>query len=145
MNTEIALRDKRHLLTDIAVQPPKEAQYGYESALWATGVKVLAFAEFGSYQGNWWAHVEFPNGERYFIEGSYGSCSGCDSFQAEFSDWNAVEKPDYLHRLRDFGLDYLMDCMTQEQAQVEAARNIDWDLEAQQMVDWVKEEGDKWK
>jgi len=56
---------------------------GYSKALEAAGCKVLDFQEFGSYQGDWLAFVEY-NGERGIVEGSYGSCSGCDSFLAEF-------------------------------------------------------------
>lgn len=53
---------------------------GYTEALEATGAKVKEYKEFGSYQGTWIAIIE----DGRFIEGSYGSCSGCDSFQAEF-------------------------------------------------------------
>lgn len=56
---------------------------GYEKALEKAGCKILDFKEFGSYQGTWLAFVEY-NGEKGIVEGSYGSCSGCDSFQAEF-------------------------------------------------------------
>lgn len=137
MNTEIALRDKRHLLrSDLAVKPP-EGSYGYESALAAAGVTVLAYEQFGSYQGDWWAHIEFPNKERYFVTGSYGSCSGCDAFEAEFGWKTSEEDPDYLHKLRDFGRDYLLDCMTFEQAVSKAGENSAWDTDADAMVEWV--------
>ena len=56
---------------------------GYEDALEKAGCKILDFKEFGSYQGTWLAFVEY-NGEKGIVEGSYGSCSGCDAFQAEF-------------------------------------------------------------
>lgn len=56
---------------------------GYSEALEKAGCKILDFQEFGSYQGTWLAFVEY-NGEKGIVEGSYGSCSGCDSFQAEF-------------------------------------------------------------
>lgn len=56
---------------------------GYSEALEKAGCKILDFNEFGSYQGTWLAFVEY-NGEKGIVEGSYGSCSGCDSFQAEF-------------------------------------------------------------
>ena len=53
---------------------------GYSEALEANGVTVKEMKEFGSYQGTWIAILE----DGRFVEGSYGSCSGCDSFQAEF-------------------------------------------------------------
>jgi len=56
---------------------------GYSEALEKAGCKILAFEEFGSYQGTWLAFVEY-NGQKGIVEGSYGSCSGCDAFQAEF-------------------------------------------------------------
>ncbi len=56
---------------------------GYSEALEKAGCKILAFEEFGSYQGTWLAFVEH-NGQKGIVEGSYGSCSGCDAFQAEF-------------------------------------------------------------
>jgi hypothetical protein len=55
----------------------------YSQALEAAGAKVIEYEEFGSYQGTWMALVEL-NGERVIIEGSYGSCSGCDAYEAEF-------------------------------------------------------------
>jgi hypothetical protein len=57
---------------------------GYEKSLEKAGAKIIAFKEFGSYQGTWLAFVEY-NGEKGIVEGSYGSCSGCDSFKAEFN------------------------------------------------------------
>lgn len=144
---EIALRDKSHLLSaDIAVKPPESSGGGYEDSLWATGVKVLAFSEFGDYQGTWWARIEFPNGEKYFVKDHFGSCSVCDSFQAEFDGryvddtWtSAKDMPDYLHKLRDFGRQFLADCRTTEQALAEAAENSSWDMEAETVVAWIKE------
>jgi hypothetical protein len=53
---------------------------GYQSALEANDVTVKEFKEFGSYQGTWIAILE----DGRFVEGSYGSCSGCDAFQGEF-------------------------------------------------------------
>lgn len=136
---EIALRDKSHLIADVAHQPPPDA-YGYEASLWATGVKVLGYEKFGSYQGDWWAHIEFPNHERYFVHSYYGSCSGCDAFEGEFM-YGGDDEPDYLHRLKDFGREYLTDCMTLEQAVVTAGEHSSWDMEADTVVAWVKEMG----
>lgn len=78
---------------------------GYQEALEAAGAEVILFQEFGSYQGTWLAKVNY-HGETGWIEGSYGSCSGCDAFEAEF-DWNDKDKPDYQKRLAEFGESYL--------------------------------------
>ena len=107
---------------------------GYSEALTAAGCNVLDFQEFGSYQGDWLAFVEYK-GEKGIVTGCYGSCSGCDSFQAEFdygsdnefytengkfyksfyadpeeevteSEYNE-SKEKYNKRLADFGQSYL--------------------------------------
>ncbi len=64
---------------------------GYQEALEKAGAKVLAFEAFGSYQGTWLAIVE-RDGEIGIVEGSYGSCSGCDAFQSEFDYSSAPEE-----------------------------------------------------
>lgn len=79
--------------------------YGYEGALQAAGCEVLDFKEFGSYQGEWLACVKI-NGDIGVVEGWYGSCSGCDAFEAEFG-WSDREAPDYEERLKSFGEGYL--------------------------------------
>ncbi len=105
----------------------------YSLCLEKAGCEIIAFQEFGSWQGEWLAFVEL-NGEKGIVAGSYGSCSGCDAFQAEFgwsdapteaegkyyrsgSTWDeeaectkeefdaAVIK--YEQRLADFGKNYL--------------------------------------
>lgn len=107
----------------------------YKAALVAAGADVMAFEEFGSYQGDWWAAVMY-RGEMGFVRGSYGSCSGCDSFQAEFT--SAYEDtPGYNERLAKFGESYLDVLYTQEQAIKEAGRNSEWDSEADLMVAFV--------
>lgn len=55
---------------------------GYLEAMEAAGATVHEFKEFGSYQGTWLALVTY-NGNTGWIEDSYGSCSGCDAFEAE--------------------------------------------------------------
>ncbi len=77
----------------------------YDSALAAAGADVLDFVEFGSYQGEWLALIRV-GGVLGVAEGSYGSCSVCDSFQSEFG-WNDEEADDYQERLADFGNGYL--------------------------------------
>lgn len=128
----------------------------YEQALEAAGAKVCAFESFGSYSGDWWALVEF-NGARGWVNGYFGSCSGCDSFEAEFGyadekcsehTFNSKSPKDceacadaaqkYAQRLKDFGADYLGNILTQSEAEAEASKNLEWDGDAQAMLDWIK-------
>jgi hypothetical protein len=55
----------------------------YSAAMEAAGAVILAGRTFGSYQGDWINLIHYEGGLRAVI-GSYGSCSGCDSFEAEF-------------------------------------------------------------
>lgn len=127
---------------------------GYRETLEAAGAEVLEFEEFGSYQGDWWAKV-FYQGESGWVQGSYGSCRGCDAFEAEFG-WADADcaahryahekecpacqeaQQKYNERLADFGRGYLDGLLTQEMAEAEAARSSDWDIDAQKMLDWLK-------
>ena len=140
LKQEVALRDWRHLVATDVAAPVPEGSYGYEAALWAAGVKVLAFREFGSYQGEWWAKVEFPSGQIGWVSGEYGSCSGCDAFEGEFG-YADSDTPNYLHRLRDFGREYLSNVSTFEQAVASASENLSWDHDAEEMVAWIQEQG----
>ena len=144
---EITLADKSHLLPDIACPYPPGEDDGYVRALWACGLKVVSSFRTKDYQGTWWALVEFPNGERYFVRDEFGSCSVCDPYLSEFERWTSPEtgeyedfqeRPDYLHRLAAFGRQYVANCMTESQALEEASKNIDWDMDAQESVDWIK-------
>ena len=108
----------------------------YQESLEAAGAIVLIFDSFGSYQGDWWAKVEY-NGRIGWVNGSYGSCSGCDAFEAEFG-WNDDEQPDYQERLADFGRSYLDNLYTQEEAEKESSKYLDWDMDAQEMLDFIK-------
>lgn len=77
----------------------------YSEALVAAGCEVLDFKTTGSYQGEWYALVSYE-GEIGLVEGSYGSCSYCDAFEAEFN-YGDTETEDYQERLADFGKTYL--------------------------------------
>jgi hypothetical protein len=120
--------------------------YGYSTALEAAGANVIASESFGSYQGDWFAKVEFE-GRTFWIHGSYGSCSGCDAFCAEFdfdgSDNGceehqydkqencaacAAHHEDYLRRLANFGIAYLQSG-DMSQAEAEKAALEHWDDE----------------
>lgn len=129
----------------------------YQQAMEAAGAYVADFEEFGSYQGDWWAKVEF-NGRTGFVRGYFGSCTGCDAFQGEFGyheercDEHRWKRPEefadcpsckskaasYQERLAAFGAEYLEDIQSAETAVMNASRNLDWDSDARAMVDWIK-------
>ena len=104
----------------------------YKLALEAAGVTVNDFQEFGSYQGAWVAHVTY-GGEKGFIVGSYGSCSGCDAFESEFG-YSDDTKEDYQDRLADFGRGYLP-IVTAEVAL--SNFNPEWGQDEQEATDWI--------
>ena len=99
---------------------------GYRDALEAAGLDVIDFRRFGSYQGVWIAIIS--NGmSLHAIRGHYGSCSGCDSWEAYESDtycWSKYDKDHnsaecedcqyYDTRLVEFGQRYVDDMETIE-------------------------------
>ena len=126
----------------------------YQQALEAAGAEVLLFQSFGSYQGDWWAKVNFNN-ETLWVHGTYGSCSGCDAFQSEFyadeefCDIHYFETsatcPDCLKRkeiyntkLAAFGQTYLNNyTYTQDEAENATKENLDWDSEAPEVYNFI--------
>lgn len=118
---------------------------GYKEALEFAGAKVLAFEEFGSYQGDWLAKVQY-RGDTFWLRDYYGSCSGCDAFQADvgwepWDDDNAEEKAAYAAKVKAFGERMLepQERLTFDQALAKASENVGWDSGAEQMVRWVKD------
>lgn len=106
---------------------------GYKSALIAAGCDVHAMLQAGSYQGVWLAKVTTPDGSEGWVYGYYGSCSGCDAFEAEFGfdlhceahgrdTWRnetitfepgCAECEDHRKRLEMFGTRYITDAATE--------------------------------
>lgn len=130
----------------------------YQEAMQAAGAEVHEFNEFGSYQGDWWAKVTY-NGQTGWVTGSYGSCSPCDAFEGEFGYTNHnCNGDDYYSpfygddKFRDgcetcqslkerfikFGQEYLECIMSQDKAEAEASENLEWDMDAQEMVDFLR-------
>ena len=127
----------------------------YEAALKAAGMKVLRFENFGSYQGDWYAEVLY-DGEHGFIHGSFGSCSSCDSFEAEFGhvdtecDYHQrnyksageycaecqLKRNEYNDRLADFGRGYLP-VLSLEQVLEPVRQNLSWDSDAENVLRWL--------
>lgn len=129
---------------------------GYKLALEAAGAIVHHYEEFGSYQGDWLALVEYQE-QVGWIHGCYGSCSGCDAFEAEFG-WSQEEfcsehrygeegrddcedckiaSEKYHKRLVDFGKHYLEDLKSQKEIEKATKQNWDWDMDAVEMYKWV--------
>jgi hypothetical protein len=131
----------------------------YDEALEAAGATVYAFEQFGSYQGDWWAKVMYE-GETGFVHGSYGSCSGCDSLLAEFDfEEHGCEGEKYYSCLYDgfrenceicqtikkrwieFGKEYLScGLYTKTEALKLASENLEWDAEAEKMIEWLQKQ-----
>jgi hypothetical protein len=79
----------------------------YKSCLEAAGATVHDFTTIGDYQGTWYALVSY-GGVTGIASGSYGSCSGCDSYDAECErHWN--EEGDGKDWQANFGRGYLDD------------------------------------
>lgn len=125
---------------------------GYKAALEVCGAKILEYKEFGSYQGDWYAILIY-NEKTLLIGGGYGSCSGCDSFQSDFSGDNVIQSyeeafpeelkaEDYdvgykLDDLKKFGLKYLNDPLNIEDIIKEKTNDLVWDNEAQEIINWI--------
>lgn len=72
----------------------------YEVIAWANDQRIIYYAQFGSYQGEWF--LVSRNQENYYIyKGSYGSCSGCDSFQG-FFDYGDIDKAKACEFAKDY-------------------------------------------
>ena len=131
---------------------------GYQKAMEMAGATVHEFEQFGSYQGEWFAKVTYK-GKEGWVSGSYGSCSGCDAFEGEFGyvyhdcthgeyysplydDKGFAEDCQRCRELKDelvtFGEGYLDGIMSQEDAIKDASRNLDWDMDADKIVEFVK-------
>jgi hypothetical protein len=131
----------------------------YYDALQAAGATVHAFEQFGSYQGHWIAKVTWK-GETGWIYDCYGSCSGCDAYEAEIGYPNdGCDEHEYNHeaqqscslcanqkkanaqKLADFGKRYLDDMLlTQEQIEEKCKLDDSYhDDEDRRMLQWVKD------
>lgn len=73
----------------------------YEIIAYANRQVPIYYEEFGSYQGEW---LMLARGDKDFLfyKGSYGSCSGCDSYEAEISSSDGVS----MEQARKFAADY---------------------------------------
>lgn len=93
-----------------------EMDYGYATAFRAVpGVTLEWLAEFGSYQGRMVAKIVKDGQTRYIVD-YYGSCTGCDAFQAEFEYIEDNKTPE---KLASFGEPYVTGAKTLDEALAE--------------------------
>jgi len=129
---------------------------GYKESLELAGAVVHDYQEFGSYQGDWWAYVTYE-GVKGWVHDYFGSCCGCDAFQGEFGyDLNHYHGDKYMdadyddldlscpqcqaikQKMIDFGKKYLENILNQDQAEEDAGENLSWDMDATDMLNFVK-------
>jgi hypothetical protein len=60
--------------------------------------KIWLYAEDGDYQGNLYAVGYDQKGKFYFIQGSFGSCSGCDWLQSIDTEEEAIKLLNYYKK-----------------------------------------------
>lgn len=109
----------------------------YQDSLIAAGARVIAFQEFGDWQGSWVALVEYQ-GQRAWVQGSYGSCDHCDAFQSEFSWDSDFACQDVQEQLAQFGRGYLDDMLTTEQVLRQYDADANWDSDSEAAAFWVR-------
>ena len=109
----------------------------YQDSLVAAGARVIAFEHFGDWQGSWVALVEYQ-GQRGWVQGSFGSCDYCDAFQSQF-DWDSdFACEDVQQRLAQFGRTYLSDLQTTAQVLRQYYADSDWDSDSASAAAWVR-------
>ena len=114
----------------------RDGKSGYQWCLEMAGARVIAYEEFGSYQGDWLAKVEYK-GKVGWIHDYYGSCSGCDAFQAE-TGYEYRTKKQWIQFCKQFAKEYLEDMKTYQEVLKEVSGDMSWDLDGRDMVDWLK-------
>lgn len=127
---------------------------GYYEALEAAGASVHAYNEFGSYQGQWYALVTY-NGETGWIADWYGSCSGCDAFEADVGyerdccedHWTHTpecercvsREAEYETTLTNFGKTYLEGkLLTTDEVLSKLREECCYSCDADEVIAWVE-------
>lgn len=78
---------------------------GYPLVAGVRGQEVLLYQQFGSYQGEWMMLARDP--ETFFVyKDCYGSCSGCDSYEASDFGWDTEQNGVPMSKALDFAKDY---------------------------------------
>ncbi len=66
---------------------------GYPVVAEVRGQHVLLYEQYGSYQGEWLMFAHDPKKQEYYIyKGWYGSCSGCDDYEASMNYSNVTRE-----------------------------------------------------
>jgi hypothetical protein len=120
----------------------------YKEAIEAAGATVKAYNEFGSYNGDWWALVEYQ-GRRGWVGGYSGCCSECDHLQAEFSGIDAdllnastglyEPNPKYVAKLPDFGRGYLEQIQDDQAAINKVLKELDENRDGKEILKFIAE------
>lgn len=76
----------------------------YEIIAYANGQAPIYYEEFGSYQGEWLMLARDEAGFSLY-KGSYGSCSGCDSYEADIPTYD--DSGVSMEKAREFAKDYV--------------------------------------
>jgi hypothetical protein len=105
---------------------------GYVEALRAAGAEVHSYESFGDYQGTMLIHLTH-NGRTGVVELWYGSCTHCDSYQAEFGWDDPTES-----QLAAFGASYLDDIQDPAVLLMSAKKDAEWDMEAAEKVAFLE-------
>lgn len=129
----------------------KEELHSYEDILHRIYDEVLFYNEYGSYQGDWLAKVK-KGDEEFWLWGWYGSCSGCDWFQAEadypwscdfedtdFDYFFEKVKEETKRLIKSFVDDYEADKFTKEELIAHLEKSLkEWDDGQREMLEDVK-------
>lgn len=113
-----------------------EDVYSYEDcfALYP-GVTEVEAKYYGSYQGEFLCRIVY-NGEILYIHDWYGSCSGCDAFEAEFA-WSSSKTK---KNLINFAKSYIGAALPKEKMIKYLEHELDeWDTEKREMLQDLKD------
>lgn len=108
----------------------------YKQSLLSTGHTVLEYAEFGDYSGSWYSIVAIKD-YSILVGGQFGSCTGCDSFLAEFEYDLEPGTPEYEEKLKSFGLKLLNNPLSVEVELKQAISDSAWDLDSVKKSEWL--------
>ncbi len=122
----------------------------YETLLETPDSHVLAFKEFGYYQGTWIAKVRYKD-KIIWIKDYYGSCSGCDTLEhIKMSYCSFPENKEALQEklritnvLAEMAKDYLENGITFEELEAELAKDMKEDSDTQEAMKFIQEKKDE--
>ena len=109
----------------------------YASALSAAGAVVHSVVYTNDYQGTWMAFVAHK-GQTGFVSGWFGSCGGCDDFQA--FEYRCEGEPTQAELAR-FGSEYLDNIESLDEVRRRYEKQSEWCMEADETLRWIEEQG----